>query len=165
VTWVNRCGHWHCLSLDIFIFFRDLYENARGFVYEWFLAGQGCRIDFLSLGLQGVCRRVWSAWRVRVPLVSVFSPLDNFQRFFFRSTFGCAWFQKRFHIFLLFSTSSYMEMINIDPEVRMQIYKMASISLCSNVEGQIMVCAGFLIFLFVFPIMLLFMYQYMHACM
>ncbi len=33
----------------------------------------------------------------------------------------------------------YMELINIDPDVKMQLYKMASISLCSNVEGQIMV--------------------------
>jgi hypothetical protein len=32
-----------------------------------------------------------------------------------------------------------MELVNIDPDVKMQLYKMASISLCSNVEGQIMV--------------------------
>ena len=30
-------------------------------------------------------------------------------------------------------------MVNIDPEVAAQIYKSASISLCSNVEGQLMV--------------------------
>ena len=33
----------------------------------------------------------------------------------------------------------YMELLNIDPAVAAQIYKLASISLCSNIEGQIMV--------------------------
>jgi hypothetical protein len=33
----------------------------------------------------------------------------------------------------------YFELINIDPQVAAQIYKIASISLCSNVEGQLMV--------------------------
>ncbi len=33
----------------------------------------------------------------------------------------------------------FFEMVNIDPEVAAQIYKSASISLCSNVEGQLMV--------------------------
>lgn len=33
----------------------------------------------------------------------------------------------------------YMELVNIDPDVKMQLYKLASISLCSNVEGQLMV--------------------------
>eukprot|EP00455_Lapot_gusevi_P040989 TRINITY_DN4706_c0_g1_i1.p1 TRINITY_DN4706_c0_g1~~TRINITY_DN4706_c0_g1_i1.p1 ORF type:complete len:482 (+),score=171.06 TRINITY_DN4706_c0_g1_i1:57-1502(+) len=33
----------------------------------------------------------------------------------------------------------YFELHNIDPEVKMQLYKLASINLCSNVEGQVMV--------------------------
>lgn len=32
----------------------------------------------------------------------------------------------------------YMELHNIDPEVQMQLYKLASISLCSNLTGQLM---------------------------
>ncbi len=33
-----------------------------------------------------------------------------------------------------------MELTNICPDVKAQIYKLASINLCSNVDGQIMVC-------------------------
>lgn len=33
----------------------------------------------------------------------------------------------------------YMELANVDPEVTQQIYKLASISLCPNLDGQIMV--------------------------
>ncbi|GAB5365489.1 hypothetical protein AAMO2058_001062600 [Amorphochlora amoebiformis] len=32
----------------------------------------------------------------------------------------------------------YMEVHNIDPEVQMQLYKLASVTLCSNLDGQIM---------------------------
>jgi len=33
----------------------------------------------------------------------------------------------------------YMELVNVDEEVKNQLYKLASVSLCSNVEGQMMV--------------------------
>lgn len=33
----------------------------------------------------------------------------------------------------------YMELVNIDPEVKDQFYKLVSVNLCSNIEGQLMV--------------------------